>query len=368
MAHKVYLLRVLIYMLPKTSRELVLHLLGFMYTISQREKEITSAILASVFGPYLFRPDAEGSNQVEADIPAVLALMQCLIEEAPFIGKNTPKPSAVTPTAPTTVSANPQHSLQAKALYPYAGGSKWLLAFEKDRELSILDIKSEDGWLKGDMDGTIGYLPTTYVAPILSSPPASSVPRVPIPPEVATAEEVAAMNEMQLPPPPPLDLPPPPSIDIALPPLPTDIPPLSSLPPPPIELPLPDPIFEQPRTIRRAPSKTMSMYMGNAQLPRAFSPPMSSPVGSPMGSPFNSPYMPPSVSAHLDVDGGTINQMTTSSGPVDKSNRAQYATIRVPTTKPGSTSTPAFQIPFKLPTPVATNTGITPLDDASILC
>ncbi|KYR00663.1 pleckstrin (PH) domain-containing protein [Tieghemostelium lacteum] len=180
-------LRMLVYGLPKVNRDLVLYLMSFLNRISTKStvNKMTSVNLATVFAPNILRPQKESLNQIMEDSNFVTSIIKVIIDEIAFISKvsihlsSSPNdiPSANIPKS--TVSSS-EH-LIAKALYPYQASGQWHLPFKKDDQIILLDIKLEEGWLKGELNGKIGYFPSSYVEIVAIPPPNTPVTLVPIP-------------------------------------------------------------------------------------------------------------------------------------------------------------------------------------------
>eukprot|EP01113_Clastostelium_recurvatum_P033801 TRINITY_DN4510_c1_g1_i2.p1 TRINITY_DN4510_c1_g1~~TRINITY_DN4510_c1_g1_i2.p1 ORF type:complete len:1156 (-),score=386.35 TRINITY_DN4510_c1_g1_i2:12-3479(-) len=191
-------LRVLLYLLPKVNTTLTLFLLRFMHSLALKGTDVSS--LCTNFAPVMFRSeDPSSGNDAYA-----AALLKLLVMEYSFVSKAavkplntdlTPLPMPLPVPGPIEDIAMPRdrQRLKARALYPFDGSAnKWLLTLKKDDPLTIVDIKTEDGWLKGEIDNKgAGYFPTTYVD--IFAVPASST-STPAPPSISTppiVEEVA---------------------------------------------------------------------------------------------------------------------------------------------------------------------------------
>lgn len=183
--HQAYHLRVCVYSLPKPNRDSILFISNFLHRVAfnHKENEVDASTLAHIFAPYIFRPPASTSHDkvcIPADREYVAGIMRRLVEDAPFFFKTIPRP----PGSPEGTSAPAASFIQGRALYPYPGGSKWLLPLQKDDIVTVLDIKNEDGWVKVAMRGESGYTPLSYIQLIPISPPADDPhQRAPIPSE-----------------------------------------------------------------------------------------------------------------------------------------------------------------------------------------
>lgn len=181
-SQQAYEFRVLVYCFPKPNRDTILYLSNFLHRVAHSHKDNGSdaRTLAHTFGPYFVRPpptDPPSPDHmvIPTDAESVALVVQRFIEEAPFFFKTTSRPNAAPKDNP-----NPQpttSSLVAKALYPYAGGGKWLIPLQKEDKPVLLDIKNEEGWLKADLNGESGYIPLTYVNVIPLAPPSMDLPR-----------------------------------------------------------------------------------------------------------------------------------------------------------------------------------------------
>lgn len=187
-----YRLRVCIHGLPKPNKDTILFLSNFFHRVASHHKEngTDAAALARIFAPYILRPPPSNTAaphpdrvHIAADQDDTALVVRRLIEEAPFLFKTSQRPlSSVESTAVPTNS-----TIQARALYPYAGGSKWLLPLQKDDVVDVLDIKNEDGWVKVAMNGETGYTPLSYVQIVPIQPPSDDpLQRTPYPSEFTT--------------------------------------------------------------------------------------------------------------------------------------------------------------------------------------
>lgn len=210
--HQSYNLRVCIYSLPKPNRDSILFIANFLHRVAfnHKDNEVDASTLAHIFAPYIFRPP--GSINLEkvcipADIEHAALLMKRLVEDAPFFFKTIPRP----PGSPESIAAPSSSFIQGRALYPYPGGSKWLLPLQKDDVVTVLDIKNEDGWVKVARGAENGYAPLSYIQLVPLQPPADDPNlRVPIPAESDTAHGDAVHTQGN--PPPPAQLVPPPHL------------------------------------------------------------------------------------------------------------------------------------------------------------
>ncbi|KAN0016038.1 hypothetical protein ACTFIU_005990 [Dictyostelium citrinum] len=192
-------LRMLCYGLPKVNRDLVLSLMVFLNKISLNNKvnKMTSQNLATVFAPNILRPQKETLNQIMEDSAYVTSIIKSFIDEIAFISKQSNHlstsvddiPSVSLPRSPSnysvssggeSISSSEEENLYATALYPYQATGQWHLPFKKDDKIVLLDIKSEEGWLKGELNGKIGYFPASYVE-IVAIPPPVGTPQTLIP-------------------------------------------------------------------------------------------------------------------------------------------------------------------------------------------
>ncbi|KAF2078095.1 hypothetical protein CYY_000566 [Polysphondylium violaceum] len=210
-------LRMLVYGLPKVNRDLVIYIMTFLnkVAVNHLTNKMTASNLATVFAPNILRPEKESLNQIMEDATWVSSTIKHLIEEIGFISKQSihlstseeDVPSALVPKSAATSSlpssasnGSLSHSMSnssissmgssgskedclfAKALYPYVTSGQWHLPFKKDDQIILLDIKSEEGWLKGELNGKIGYFPASYVEIVaVPRPVGSPMTLVPIP-------------------------------------------------------------------------------------------------------------------------------------------------------------------------------------------
>ena len=171
--HQSYYLRVCVYSLPKPNRDSILFISNFLHRVAfnHKENEVDASALAHIFAPYIFRPPSPTIMDrvcIPGDKEHVAMLMRRLVEDAPFFFKTIPRP----PGSPEGTTAPPASFIQGRALYPYPGGSKWLLPLQKDDVVTVVDIKNEDGWVKVWMKGESGYTPLSYVQLVAIPPPA----------------------------------------------------------------------------------------------------------------------------------------------------------------------------------------------------
>lgn len=187
-----YQLRVCVYGLPKSNKDTILLLSNFLHRVAShhRENGADATTLSKVFAPYFIRPPPSNTTaphpdrvHIPGDVESVAHVMRRFIEEAPFLQKTSPRPLSSTEAsvAPTT------SPIQGRALYPYAGGSQWLLPLQKDDIVDVLDIKNEEGWVKVAMRGESGYTPLSYVQLVPIQPPSDDpLQRTPYPSELTT--------------------------------------------------------------------------------------------------------------------------------------------------------------------------------------
>ncbi|EGG14725.1 pleckstrin domain-containing protein [Cavenderia fasciculata] len=183
-------LRMLIYGLPKVNRDLVLYLMTFLNKVSSfsSSNKMTSANLAMVFAPNLLRHQKESLNQIMEDSNHVTNILKHLIEEIAYISKSTHYLSTSVGDVPMAlIPANPipvddlGNVLYARALYPYQTTGQWHLPFKKEDQITLLDIKTEEGWMKGELNGRVGYFPASYVEIVAAPPPTEPLTLIPIP-------------------------------------------------------------------------------------------------------------------------------------------------------------------------------------------
>eukprot|EP00026_Physarum_polycephalum_P001095 Phypoly_transcript_01096.p1 GENE.Phypoly_transcript_01096~~Phypoly_transcript_01096.p1 ORF type:complete len:1113 (-),score=285.59 Phypoly_transcript_01096:143-3481(-) len=318
--HQSYHLRVCVYSLPKPNRDSILFISNFLHRVAFNHKEngVDASTLAYIFAPYIFRPPSPVSADrvcIPGDRDYLAMVMRRLVDDAPFFFKTIPRP----PGSPEGTSAPSFSFIQGKALYPYPGGSQWLLPLQKDDVVVILDIKNEDGWVKV-MKGSVGYTPLSYVA-LIPLPPPSDDPHLRLgispesdyagggeapapPPRNVTSPHLLPFSPEskqfsspdlshihQLPPPPPLVFPPgtdasiPPPIDLSY------IPPVNV--PPPLS-PLSGSLQDLPPPILH-PSPRGGLSNSVPSLPAL--PPAIPPRNSPSkSSSFNNTVLPPAPS------------------------------------------------------------------------
>ncbi|GAM20647.1 hypothetical protein SAMD00019534_038220 [Acytostelium subglobosum LB1] len=185
-------LRMLVYGLPKINREVLLYLMSFLNRISLNANvnKMTSANLAMIFAPNILRHQKESLSQIMEDSSHINSIIKSLIEEISYMSKMTshlvssqedvpvPKlPQSDLPSSridlTTEMVINQQHNefLFARALYPYKSNGKTHLQFSKNDMITLLDIKSEDGWMKGEFSGRVGYFPASFVEIVATPPP-----------------------------------------------------------------------------------------------------------------------------------------------------------------------------------------------------
>ncbi|KAK5583661.1 hypothetical protein RB653_005259 [Dictyostelium firmibasis] len=204
-------LRMLCYGLPKVNRDLVLSLMGFLNKISlnNRINKMTSQNLATVFAPNILRPQKETLNQIMEDSAYVTGIIKSFVDEIAFISKQANHlststddiPSVSLPRSPSNYSvssggdsSSEEENLYATALYPYQASGQWHLPFKKDDKIVLLDIKSEEGWLKGELNGKIGYFPASYVE-IVAIPPPVGTPQTLIPiPDFDSQQDLSTIS------------------------------------------------------------------------------------------------------------------------------------------------------------------------------
>eukprot|EP01133_Synstelium_polycarpum_P000060 gene60-81_t len=207
-------LRMLVYGLPKVNRDLVLYLMSFLNRISQQSdvNKMTTTNLAMVFAPNILRHEKESLNQIMEDSSHVMTVIKLLIEEISYISKITHHLSASVndiplPTIPGKPEEQPlsasggmvvtplqleNNTLYARALYPYQTSGQWHLPFRKSDQITLLDIKSEEGWMKGELNGRVGYFPASYVEIVPSPLSTSPFTLVPIP-DLDTAQDLTTI-------------------------------------------------------------------------------------------------------------------------------------------------------------------------------
>ncbi|KAN0029595.1 hypothetical protein ACTA71_007726 [Dictyostelium dimigraforme] len=204
-------LRMLCYGLPKVNRDLVLSLMVFLNKISlnNRVNKMTSQNLATVFAPNILRPQKETLNQIMEDSAYVTSIIKSFVDEIAFISKQSNHlstsiddiPSVSLPKSPSNYSissgdsvSSEEENLYATALYPYQATGQWHLPFKKDDKIVLLDIKSEEGWLKGELNGKIGYFPASYVE-IIAIPPPVGTPQTLIPiPDFDSQQDLSTIS------------------------------------------------------------------------------------------------------------------------------------------------------------------------------
>ena len=68
------------------------------------------------------------------------------------------------------MASKPQLNIRAKALYRFVPENEQELDFNEG-DIIIIYEKHEDGWSVGNLDGKVGYFPTTYVEELPSPQP-----------------------------------------------------------------------------------------------------------------------------------------------------------------------------------------------------
>ncbi|EFA83668.1 pleckstrin domain-containing protein [Heterostelium album PN500] len=189
-------LRMLIYGLPKVNRDLVLFMMTFLNKVSSNcsVNKMTSTNLAVVFAPNILRHQKESLNQIMEDSTHEISYISKVSKDKITHHLSTSSTDVPSPVLPKSAESGSKLSLStglpnsesteflyARALYPYQTSGQWHLPFAKDDQITLLDIKSEEGWMKGEYNGRVGYFPASYVEIIALPPPTTPVTLIPIP-------------------------------------------------------------------------------------------------------------------------------------------------------------------------------------------
>jgi len=75
------------------------------------------------------------------------------------IGNKRQPPSAPPPPAP---KSTPKAEMFARGLYDFKANDSRELSFKKGDKLRII-AQDDDGWWSAELDGKLGYVPSTYV-------------------------------------------------------------------------------------------------------------------------------------------------------------------------------------------------------------
>ena len=187
-------LRVLLYKQAPVARAVTLALGRYLH-----ESLLSATAYAGLLAPCFLRaPDsaspAPALDRETADA-ARARIFTDLVKQNAYLAKAAKEPlgsAAVVPVAPPGTAAAPgDYTVEAVALYDFAGGP-YLLPLRRGARVRLLDIKSEPGWLHAAAGAAVGYVPEAYVDVVPVTP----------------AQYLATLS---LPPPPPPPSPPPPS-------------------------------------------------------------------------------------------------------------------------------------------------------------